>query len=169
MPEPSDHAKHRNLIESVLRYIPGFRGYLEKEYRRESDELQRQWLADRLQRSKRAIDQLARPLADAGQIDALPQIDRLRGRLDKLIFRIQGAMQGYSGFFDLVRVREDVLDRVYEHDVALMHDVDALARAVEELPGRPDQIAATVPDLFGRIDKLERQWDVREDMLKGLE
>ena len=169
MPEPSEHAKHRNLIESVLRYIPGFRGYLEKEYRRESDELQRQWLADRLQRSKRAIDQLTRPLADAGQIDALPQIDRLRGRLDKLIFRIQGAMQGYSGFFDLVRVREDVLDRVYEHDVALMHDVDALARAVEELPGRPEQIAATVPDLFGRIDKLESQWDLREDMLKGLE
>ena len=169
MPEPSEHAKHRNLIESVLRYIPGFRGYLEKEYRRESDELQRRWLADRLQRSKRAIDQLTRPLADAGQIDALPQIDRLRGRLDKLIFRIQGAMQGYSGFFDLVRVREDLLDRVYEHDVALMHDVDALARAVEELPGQPDQIAATVPDLFGRIDKLESQWDLREDMLKGLE
>ena len=169
MPEPSEHAKHRNLIESVLRYIPGFRGYLEKEYRRESDELQRRWLADRLQRSKRAIDQLTRPLADAGQIDALPQIDRLRGRLDKLIFRIQGAMQGYSGFFDLVRVREDLLDRVYEHDVALMHDVDALARAVEELPGRPEQIAAGVPDLFGRIDKLESQWDLREDMLKGLE
>jgi hypothetical protein len=169
MPEPSEHAEHRNLIESVLRYIPGFRGYLEKEYRRESDELQRTWLADRLQRSKRAIDQLARPLADAGQIDALPQIDRLRGRLDKLIFRIRAAMQGYSGFFDLVRVREDLLDRVYEHDVALMHDVDALAGAVEELPGRPDQIAATVPDLFDRIDGLERQWDVREDMLKGLE
>jgi len=169
MPEPSEHAKHRNLIESVLRYIPGFRGYLEKEYRRESDELQRTWLADRLQRSKRAIDQLARPLADAGQIDALPQIDRLRGRLDTLIFRIQAAMQGYSGFFDLVRVREDLLDRVYEHDVALMHDVDALAGLVEELPGRPDQIATAVPDLFDRIDKLQRQWDVREDMLKGLE
>lgn len=169
MPEPKEHAEHRNWLETILRYIPGFRGYLEKEYRRDSDGLQREWLADRLQRSKRAIDDFTRPLADAGRIDALPQVDRLRGRLDKLIARIRGAMQGYSGFFDLVRVREDLLDRVYEHDVALMHDVDALARAVEELPGQPDQIAATVPDLFGRIDKLESQWDLREDMLKGLE
>ena len=169
MPEPKEHAEHRNLIETILRYVPGFRGYLEKEYRRESDELARQWLADRLQRSKRAIDDLARPLADAGQIDALPQIDRLRGRLDKLIARIRGAMQGYSGFFDLVRVREDLLDRVYEHDIGLMQEVDALGRAIEELPDEQDRIAARMPDLLDRIDALERHCDVRQDMLAGLE
>jgi len=169
MPEPKEHAEHRNLLESILRYIPGFRGYLEKEYRRESDELEREWLADRLQRSKRAIDELTRPLADRGQIDALPQVDRLRGRLDKLIARIRGAMQGYSGFFDLVRVREDVLDRVYEHDVGLMQQVDALGRAIEQLPNAEGLIAARLTDLHDQIDALERQWDVREDMLKGLE
>ena len=169
MPEPKDHAKHCNVIESILRYIPGFRGYLEKEYRRDSDELGREWLADRLQRSKRAIDQLTRPLADAGKIDLLPQVDRLRGRMDKLIARIRGAMQGYSGFFDLVRVREDLLDRIYEHDLGLIEEVDSLGRAIEELPERQHRIAETVADLSEKIDALERQWDVREDMLKGLE
>jgi hypothetical protein len=169
MPEPKEHAEHRNWLESILRYIPGFRGYLEKEYRRDSDELQRQWLADRLQRSKRAIDDLTRPLADAGRIDALPQVDRLRARLDKLISRIRGAMQGYSGFFDLVRVREDLLDRVYEHDVGLMQRVDALGQAIEEMPDAPGSIAERVPELLEQIDALEEQWDVREDMLQGLE
>jgi hypothetical protein len=165
MPEPRDHTENRNFIETILRYIPGFRGYLEKEYRRESDDLQRDWLADRLQRSKRAIDQLTRPLADAGQIDLLPQVDRVRGRLDKLSGRIRGAVQGYSGFFDLVEVDEELLDRVYEHDVALMGQVDILARAVEELPDNQEKLAA----LLRQTDELERLWDVREDMLKGLE
>lgn len=169
MPEPSEHAKHRNWLETILRYIPGFRGYLEKEYRRDSDELQREWLADRLQRSKRAIEELTRPLADAGQIDALPQVDRLRSRLDKLIARIRGAMQGYSGFFDLVRVREDLLDRVYEHDVGLMQRVDALSQTIEALPDAPDRMSKTVSELLEQINALEEQWDVREDMLKGLE
>jgi hypothetical protein len=169
MPEPKEHAEKRNLIETILRYIPGFRGYLEKEYRRESDELQRQWLADRLQRSKRAVDELTRPLADAGQIDLLPQVDRMRGRLDKLIWRIRSAMQGYSGFFDLVRIREDELDRVYEHDVGLMQQVDTLGRAIEELPERQDQIASRLPELLGQMNALEHRWDVREDILKGLE
>jgi len=169
MPEPKEHAENRNVVETILRYIPGFRGYLEKEYRRDSDELGREWLADRLQRSKRAIDELTRPLADRGQIDVLPQVDRLRGRLDKLIARIRGAMQGYSGFFDLVRVREDLLDRVYEHDLALMQEVDALGRAVEALPDQPDRIAAAVTDLIEQIGGVERRWDTRDDMLKGLE
>lgn len=169
MPEPREHTERRNLIETILRYVPGFRGYLEKEYRRQSDDLQRDWLADRLQRSKRAVDGLTRPLADAGQIDLLPQVDQVRGRLDRLIGRIRGAMQGYSGFFDLVRVDEALLDRVYEHDVALMQQVDALAGDIERLPGQPEKLAAQVPELLGRADELERLWDVREDMLKGLE
>ena len=169
MPEPEDHAAKRNLIETVLRYIPGFRGYLEKEYRRESDELQRDWLADRLQRAKRAVDELSRPLADAGNIDLLPKIDRMRGSLDKLIARIRGAMQGYSGFFDLVRVDEKLLDRIYEHDVALMRRIDTLGETIEGLPEKQDRIAPVVSDLLEQISALQRRWDVREDMLKGLE
>lgn len=169
MLEPSEHAKDRNWIEDILRVIPGFRGYLEKEYRRESDELERDWLADRLARSKRAIGDLTRPLADAGQIDLLPQIDRLRGRLDKLIARIRGAMQGYSGFFDLVRVREDLLERVYEHDSQLIAEVEALGSAIERLPGGSDEIAAALPEVHQQIAALEQRWDHREDMLKGLE
>ena len=132
MPQPKDHAVDRNLIETVLRHIPGFRGYLEKEYRRESDELQREWLADKLQRSKRSVDELARQLVDAAEVDAIPPIDRLRVRLDRLLGRIRGAMQGYSGFFDLVRVDESLLEEVYAHDASLDELVDGLPFALAE-------------------------------------
>ncbi len=169
MPEPKRHAENRNLVESLLRRIPGFRGYLEKEYRRESDELQRQWLADRLQRSKRGLDSYALQLADAAKIDTLPLVDRLRSRLDRLIGRIRGAMQGYSGFFDLVQIDEAVLDRVYEYDVALMEDVARLADNIEALQGKTEQADTLVPPLLTEIEKIEDAWDRREDVLKGLE
>ena len=169
MLDPRQHADHRGIIESILRYIPGFRGYLEKEYRRESDELQRNYLADRLQRAKRAIDDLSRTLADAAQLDALPQLDRLRGRLDKLIGRIRGAMQGYSGFFDLVRVDVHLLDRVYEHDAELVQGVEQLAQGVEQLPPEQDKLAAALPAVMGKVDEIATEWDVREGILKGVE
>jgi hypothetical protein len=169
MLDPSEHAEKRGAIEGILGKIPGFKGYLEKEYRRKSDDLQRDWLADRLERSKRAMDAVTRPLADAARIDVLPQVDRLRGRLDKLIARIRGAMQGYSGIFDLVQVNEELLDAVYDHDVGVMDQVDALAQAVENLPDRPDDIAAALPELNSKVDALDRAWDARTDMLKGLE
>lgn len=169
MPEPREHAESRGWIESVLRYVPGFRGYLEKEYRRESDELQRTWLADQLRRSKRGLDDYARVLAEAATIDQLPLIDRLRARLDKVIGRIAGAMQGYSGIFDLVRIDEQDLDRVYKHDVGMMGHVEKLGEAIEALPTSQETPAAVVPGLLKQIDEIERQWDQREDILKGLE
>ncbi len=168
MPQPHEHAANRNLIESMLRYMPGFRGYLEKEYRRESDALQREWIADRLQRAKRGLDGLSRSLVDAGRIDPLPAIDRLRGRLDAFLGRVRGAMQGYSGFFDLVRIGEAELERVYEHDLALADRVSALAERIEGLAGRPDDLPSELPRVEEDLDTLHRHWDDREDILKGL-
>lgn len=169
MPEPADHAEKRGKIETLLRQIPGFRGYLEKEDRRQSDQLQRQWLADRLQRSKRSMDTLARSLAEAGEIDALPELDRVRGRLDRLIARVRGAMQGYSGFFELVQVDAALLDRIYAFDVSLLEQVDGLSAAVEQLPAQRDHAAEALARVADQVDCAERQWDLREDMLKGLE
>jgi hypothetical protein len=168
MPEPREHTQNRNAIETVLRHIPGFRGYLEKEYRRESDALQREWLSDRLDRSKRGLDDFTRRLADAGQIDLLPECDRLRGRIDKLSSRIRGAMKGYSGIFDLVRIDETVLDRIYDFDAALVDQIDEFAAAVEEL-GASEDAPAAVRQLLDQADKFESVWDDRADILKGLE
>lgn len=168
MPDPSDHARKRPALEKMLATLPGFQGYLEKEYRRKSDDLQRDWLADRLDRAKAALGPLTRPLADAGRIDVLPRVDMLRGRIDKLLARIRGAVQGYSGFFDLVQVDEDLLDAVYEHDVYLMDQVDELAGAVDALPGDPDRLAEALDAIGPKIDAVDRELDVRSDMLRGL-
>ncbi len=169
MPEPRDHAQSRGWIESVLRRIPGFKGYLEKEYRRDSDALQRSWLADRLQRSKPALDAYGRTLLDAKKLDLLPQLDRFKAGLDKSISRIRGAMQGYSGFFDLVQVNETLLDRIYEQDVKTMDAVDTLAGSIEKL----GQTTADTPPPFAPLNdqlaQVEQAIDHRQDMLKGLE
>ncbi len=169
MPDPAEHAENRGALETLLRQIPGFRGYLEKEYRRDSDALQRAWLADQIQRSKRSLDHLARHLADAARIDEIGPVDRIRGQLDKLIGRIRGAMQGYSGFFDLVQVDEDLLDRIYHHDAMLLEQVRDLTEAVEALPEKKDQPGPALEEVLARIDEVNRQWDLREDMLKGVE
>ncbi len=149
VPEPRQHTEHRNALETVLRHIPGFRGYLEKEYRRDSDALQRTWLADRLRQAKRSLDTLSSQLADAGRLDLLTQYDHLRAKLDRLIARIRGAWQGYSGIFDLVRVDEGRLDRVYEHDVSLMQLVEEFLESIKRLSGLPasgpSQTTASAP------------------------
>ena len=169
MPEPREHAKNRGWIESILRRIPGFKGYLEKEYRRDSDALQRSWLADRLQRSKRSLDAFARTLVDAGKLDAVAQVDRFKGRMDRSIGRLRGAMAGYSGFFDLVQVDEARLERVYEYDVKMMDAVDALGDSIEKVEHATAEIAPPVQQWNDQLAAVEQAIDHRQDLLKGLE
>jgi hypothetical protein len=163
------HADQRNWMESIVRKIPGFRGYLEKEYRRDSDELQRNWLAGRLQQSKRGLNDYFRQLTDAGNLDALTQVERVRQRLHTIQSKISSAMQGYSGMFDLVRVDEAMLDRVYEYDASLVDDVEGLCEAIDGLTKRTDPPAVVAADLLKRIAELEEAWDHREEILKGLD
>lgn len=169
MPEPRDHTKDRGWIESILRKIPGFKGYLEKEYRRDSDALQRDWLAGRLERGKRALDTYGRTLVDAGKLDALIHIDRVKKRIDQSIGRIRGAMQGYSGFFDLVQVDEARLDKLYEQDIAMMDSVDTLSAALEKLEHATAETPFPAAALNEQLGAVELAIDRRGEVLKGLE
>jgi hypothetical protein len=168
MPEPLQHAQSRGWIESILRRIPGFKGYLEKEYRRDSDALQRTWLADRLQRAKPALDAYGRTLVDAKKLDVLAQLDHFKSRLDKNISRLRGAMQGYSGFFDLVQINETSLDQVYQFDLKTMDAVETLAANIEKLSSATADTPSPFPALNDGLAQIEQSIDHRQDILKGL-
>ncbi|MCO6455584.1 MAG: hypothetical protein J5I93_09845 [Pirellulaceae bacterium] len=169
MPDPHRHSENRNLVEKILNYIPGFHGYLQKDYRRESDHLARTWLADRLQAGKRGLDDFQRAQVDAGQLDRMTECERLRSRLDAQISQIRYAVRGYSGFFDYVRVDENLLEQVYQLDMELMKEVEEFASALEQL-GRDATGAAqdAVSRLIGQLDSLQQRFARRGELLKGL-
>lgn len=166
--DPLRYTRERPAAEELVRRIPGFHGYLERAYRRESDALLRQHLADRLEQGKRGIDEAARALADAAQLDLLPQLDRVRARLDKAIGRLRGAMRGYSGVFDLVRIDEAVLDAIYAHDMTLADKIDGLVKRLEAGARTSAPTAASVADLLAQLDAIDQACDKRDEILKGL-
>lgn len=168
MIDPKRHADNRGMIESVLRYIPGFRGYLEKDYRQESDHLVRRWMADRLQRSKRSLDAGMTALIDAGRLDQLTAWERVKNRLDAVILRFRSAVRGYSGFFDFVQVNVDLLDQVYEHDLLLAQSVEKLAAAIEQTAGGGDVPDSATGEWLRQIDDIDRCFSQRGEMLNGL-
>jgi hypothetical protein len=166
--DPHRHTESRNAIESLLRRIPGFKGYLEKEYRRESDHLARTWIADQLQLCKTHLDRWQRSLVDEGQIDVMPAADRLRTRIDTLQSRVKGAMRGYSGFFDFVKVDETLLDQVYQLDLGLASDVSALELAFQKLaePGGPPK--EKLNSLDKQLEEINRIFQRRSEILEGV-
>jgi len=165
MIDPSRHGQNKGWLETIAGWIPGFSGYLEREERRESDYLARKWMADRLQQAKKGLDNTLRQLADAAKLDALPPWERVRSRLDGLINKIRSAERGYSGFFDYVKVTEDVLGQVYQADMTLVESVRGLAEALERQASDGPQAAI---EMLAQVDKVESEFGKRAEILRGL-
>jgi hypothetical protein len=147
--------------------IPGFKGYRERDLRRDADRLQREHLASRLEEGKKSLNQIAAAITRSGGLDAINDVETARKRLDKVANRIRYAERGYSAFFDAIKVDETVLARVYQFDMGLMEDVDGVRGGAASAVQAPDARTA-VQDLIGRIDALDSRLTERENVLRGV-
>jgi hypothetical protein len=67
---------HRNWLERLVDKVPGFRGYQNRELRRDVDRLQREHLAKELGGLKTVVRMKAREYTDEGQIGMLHLFER---------------------------------------------------------------------------------------------
>jgi hypothetical protein len=169
MVDPARHADDRNLLESILRYIPGFRGYLEEEYRRESDFLLRQWLCEQLSQGKRGLDEYLHSLVAAMKLDDLPAFERVRSKLDGVIGAIRSAERGYSPLFGFVRIRVEQLDQVYLADQGLIDRVHQLVGQLQRLGAADGSPAKLASELIQSVEALGSQFRHRAEILKGVD
>ena len=165
--------REMGLMERIASWIPGYRGYKEKEIRRESDRLVRMEVVNRLRAAK---DTIRRSLTNPSIVQKLSsedtwRLDTLMMRLDRVTQRLDRAVAGYAGMFDAVKVREDKLDAVLEHDANLIEKADALKVGVEQMVkmefGKDEQRKA-MDDLIAGVEELDRLIDERTEILRGL-
>ena len=157
----------QNALERLMNSVPGFKGYRERDLRRDADRLQREHISKRLEDGKKALNQVAAALTRGGDLDVINDVETARKRIDKVANRIRYAERGYSGFFDAVKVDETILAKVYAFDMGLVEDVDGVRAAAAGATQAGDARAA-VQDLIGRIDALDARLSERENVLRGV-
>jgi len=143
--------------------VPGFEGYLERELRREVDQVLRAQLAARLDGARGRLGEYLRrlPLSATAEIGRLAALD---AGLDAAANRLRHAGSGYAGLFDAVKVREAELERLYRHDLAMVEAVDALGAAVARLPGEG---GAAVEAVEAGLAAVRAQIDGRDAVVKS--
>ena len=156
----------RNLLERLGAKIPGFKGYLEREMRREVDKLQRDWLAGQVDRARFAVNSRIRDWTRSGQLDNLDLAGSLEKSLDRLANRIRHADYGSSGFFDAVKIGESELDRLYTFDLGLSETVEDLAVRVEGLPETASEPA--LRNLLEAVDAADQTFNERATIFEDV-
>ena len=126
-----------NIVEKLLNTIPGFKGYYDRETRRDSDHVQRQYIADKMRNLKGDMQKVIRVVAREKRLDVLTEYDEVLRGMDKFINEVTYANRGYSGFFDLVKIEEAELEAIYQFDIQIVERVEEFTRKFDLLSNDP--------------------------------
>jgi len=150
-------------LERLLKGLPGIRGYVDKELRRDADKRLRMLIANQLDEQKQALLDIQKTLLKNGGLTWLDDVDEAIRKLQILVDRVKTASYGYAGLFDAVRIQEEQLDALHKFDVALAGRIVAVENAVkavatavtskENIQTSIDQVTSLIAELntmFGK-------------------
>lgn len=161
------------LSERILAALPGFRGYKEKEIRRESDKLIRNHLYERLMEAKKDLKETFQTLSDNRLQEVLTDMDRLVMRFDRVSEKINHASYGYAGFFNIVKIEEEELDKMIQFDTDLMDEVESIVTEAaafhkEAVGQKFDSTRDHIRNLNDMLAALEETFEERHEVIEGV-
>lgn len=160
-------------LGNLLSKIPGLDGYMERSRRREADQLLRKTIADRLESTRLQFgsisEELSRDIIKA--IDHAEPMGRVDTRLMGLIGKVKDAPQGYAGFFDAIKVKEDDLARIYAFDENMLNHADQIAAStavLEKAVMDDGDISGAIRALDSEVKEANTTFDGRDEVIKGI-
>ena len=156
-----------NKLEELVKNVPGYKGYKQKEVRREADKLLRVKVARGLDEQRRRLNGTAVAFTSAGRLGVLLALDRAMMRLQALADRIKTASYGYAGLFDAVKVRETELDALYNFDAALVESVDKVKALVDGIAAaqKDEEVAQAANALLEALEDINTTFSRRQDVV----
>jgi hypothetical protein len=171
--DPSDQfvnraEAQRGAIEELIKGLPGLRGYIEKETRRDADKRLRLYLVGQLDADRQQLYEIQQKLLKRGGLSGIEDVDRSITKLQTLSDTIRTASYGYAGFFDTVRVREEALRALYQFDVAIAESAGKIRADVTALDNAVDNdgdVAGAVAHLLNAVQQLAQRYDRRNEAI----
>jgi len=162
--------REMRLPEKILAEIPGFRGYKERELRRESDKLVRDAVFQRLREARNDLREVFQILSDQKFHEVMVKMDRLIMRFDRVTQKVNHATYGYSGFFDIVKIDEAKLDRMLAFDSGLVDYATVLvdkskALKKEVMDNKFEAVIEKMKDIEESLNSLESMFDARKEVI----
>lgn len=145
-------------LPDLIRDLPGVRGYVEKEMRRDADRRLRRVIANELSEDKIGLLNVQQQLLRQGGLKWLDEVDSTIQKLQIVIGRVQTAPQGYAGLFDAIRILEHQLEALHQFDVSLAGTVSMLSDSIEKLSstvGNDDAMPGAINDVITEIMEVD--------------
>lgn len=153
-------------FKKIASYIPGFKGYIDRQNRRDEDKVLRDTIASRFEEQWQKISALQRDFISQGEISLIDELEVPAIKLRTFIDRVRRAPRGYSGVFDAVKINNEELLKMYQYDATLLTMSDEVGRAIDHIQASigTDGLLASIRNLTTTaqqcLDLYERRSEV---------
>jgi len=163
-------AEDRDPIKKLLSRIPGFKGYIERSDRRQSDKLLRETIANEYEAQYQRISGLQRALISQGGLAYIDDLENASIKLRQFIDRVRTASYGYAGLFDAIKIKEEELSAIYQYDAALLEKVNTVSAAIDNVDASigTDGLPASIRNLISVSQECVDIFNKRSEAFKGL-
>ena len=163
---------NRGILERICLWIPGYRGYRQKNIRRDVDKEVRAQVVRAMEMSKTTLANIQRGVVENGDVQMAKTVERVRIKTDTYVKNIESAEAGYSGIWEATKTLEDELEAVMEWDAKLLESAEDLKKLLDSIMSKVDSgsvdIKADIREIERFLDDLDAGLGKRMQVIRGL-
>lgn len=159
----------RDPIQKILSYIPGFKGYFDRQNRRDADKLLRESVANRFDELYQRVSALQRDMVNQNDLKYIDDLEAAAIKIRTFSDRIRNATYGYAGLFDAVNVNSEELQQLHQYDLALLQYSDSIGSAIDNVERSlgSDGLEAAIRHLVALTREAVVAYDRRKELITG--
>lgn len=163
-------SSERDPLKKLMSKIPGFKGYIERQTRRDADKLLRETIALRFSEQEQRISSLQKEFIAQGEITYIDDLESAAIKLRTFVDRVRRASYGYAGLFDAIKINEAELAKLYEYDSSLLDLSEEVGRAIDNVEASigSDGLPAAFRNLTSVARKAVAAFDHRREVILGI-
>jgi hypothetical protein len=146
-----------NIFDKLGSIIPGYKGYAERNNRRQSEKLLREKLSQAIYSCEKVMSNKIAESIKIKNYNPINELEECRKKLNTLGNKIHFAPYGESAFFSNEQLKEDELLIIYQKDLALLEKFNDFYKEIADL----DTIK-----VLKKIGELEKSFTDRNNYIK---
>ena len=149
--------RSKNIFDKIGSLIPGYRGYAERDGRRNCDKLLRNKISEEIIKCETSLNIRLKTEVKRNNLDSLQDLEECRQKLNTLSDKIKYAPYGESSFFGESQIKEDELQKIYQldHDILLFTN-----KFLDDIPN------SEIENILLFIDSLTSMLEDRNNFIK---
>lgn len=159
----------KGKLENLVMKIPGFKGYHEKQARRQADQMLRDYLSDQVSACNDRLLQLEKKILKLdGGLSLMSATREAKDQLRIYSDRLRAAAPGYSGMWSAIKIGNAELEELYAFDEAQLKYIEQINAKLDQLEAAirdNEQVADAISAVYDVALEADQAFKLREDVL----